>query len=139
DVLLTYLGPQAEVVTGASSGGGIGLGTWNFVDEPVTKFVLRGHYNISAYPDVKFNETWEVLRKKLLEIPGVKGAQLEPVNEDEKTQKPDTKVFEAKIFLQDDSKPLTAVVSDTPAADPRAKAGPKEIPSTPAKTAKPAN
>jgi len=131
DVLLTALGPNTDGVAGATAGGGVGLGSWNFIDEPVTRLVLRGHYTLAAYPDVKFNEAWEGMRKKLLEIPGVKGAQLEPVNDEDKDKmKPDTKIFEAKIFLHDDTKPLAAAVAKTPAAKPDGKtAAPAATPS----------
>lgn len=106
DILLTYLGPPGD--NADRQQGGMGMGNWA-VDEPVKQYVIRGHYEAEKYPDVAFNEAWEQLRRKLLEIPGVRGAEVEPVMEEDATLKAGTKVFQAKVFLQDDSEPPKVV------------------------------
>ncbi len=129
DILLTYLGPPDPGNSGAGTTGGIGVGTWA-IDEPIKQFVMRGHYEAEKYPDVAFNEAWETLRGKLLEIPGVRGAEVEPVLEEDATLKPGTKVFQAKVFLQDDSEPPKVVQLDpNNPATPKA----KKPPTTPKK------
>jgi len=112
DVMFTYLGPATEKEAG---GGGAGAGNWQAVDEPETKFVAIGHYTADTYPGVKFNDAYGELRRKLLEVPGVKIVEMEPVPDEERAASPGAKLFQFRMYLQDDSKPPTVSTGVAPA------------------------
>ena len=84
NVLLTYLGPANEGPQ-TNIGGGP---TMHISDEAMREFILKGHYETEAYPGVKFNEAWEGMRTKLLQIPGVKTAELQPLSEEADPTRP---------------------------------------------------
>jgi len=120
DIMYTYLGPAKRDDMG---GPGLGGASWDAVDEPVREFSAIGYYEVEAYPGVKFNETWEVLRKKLLEVPGVKIVEKEMVPDEEKPAKQGTKLFQFKIYLQDDKEP-PRVLGALPGPAPKAGTAP---------------
>ncbi|MCY3020610.1 MAG: pilus assembly protein PilM [Planctomycetota bacterium] len=127
DIVLTYLGPASD--REANVGAGAGVGNWS-IDEPVREFMMVGHYEVEAYPGIKFHEAWGKVRAKLLEIPGVRAAELELQADEEKASRPGSKPFQAKIFLQDDSRQPAV----TPLAVPKGGKGP----ATPEKAGPPA-
>jgi len=102
DIMYTYLGPARKEDAG---GPGVAGAAWDAVDEPVREFSAIGYYDAEVYPGVKFNEVWEGLRKKLLEVPGVKIVEKENVLDEEKAPRAGSKLFQFKIYLQDDKEP----------------------------------
>ncbi|MGD0091149.1 MAG: pilus assembly protein PilM, partial [Planctomycetota bacterium] len=129
DIMYTYLGPGKE---GEGAAGGPAGGTWDAADEPIREFIAKGYYTINTYPGAKFNDEWEkTVRKKLLEVPGVRIVQMETVPEDERAPRPDTKLFQFRIYLQDDKKPPKLFGAAPPpakkAAAPQAAPGPLKL------------
>jgi len=114
DITLSYVGPNIE--TAGAGSGGPGLGSWNTAEEAVREYIVRGSYDPEAYPGTKFNEAWDVMRKKLLEVPGVTKAELEPLSESDAMAKAGVRQFQLNIGLQDSHKPLLPVKSAAPAA-----------------------
>jgi type IV pilus assembly protein PilM len=109
DVMLNYFGPPSE-----------GSG-WTASEEAPRKLEVRGVYDPAAYPGTKFNEAFEVLRQKLLTVPGVAEAENENLTDsDARTGQGVRFVF--KLSLQDPAKPLKAAVVAPPASAPAAAA-----------------
>ena len=105
DISLLYVGPPDAAHDARDSG-------------PMRHFVVRGNYEQSVYPDTKFNEAWDAMRKKLLEVPGITKAELEP-SADSETLRPGLKAFQLNIFLED---PGTAAASTGGKTIPASKA-----------------
>ncbi|HEY3321146.1 MAG TPA: pilus assembly protein PilM [Planctomycetota bacterium] len=128
NIMLTYFGPPSDVVDAAGAGAGrvgMGMGTWTAVDEPVKNFLMRGYYQASDYPEAKLRDAWDGLRKKLLEIPGITSAGVDMMADEEGPVRSGLKTFQARISLQDESKPLAVFEAGTGAA-------PRTAPKTPA-------
>ena len=104
DTQLVYFGPENESAAG---------GMISAADEAVRDLIVRGHYDTETYPGTKFYDTYEILRKKLLEIPGVADATL--LDKNETNPKPGEKEFEFRVKLQEPSKPLVAINAPPPA------------------------
>src|SRR5207302_10722816 len=69
DTQVTFFGPSSEAAASGRSGreGGEELNPSDLVRD----IVVRGQYDTDTYPGTKFNDAFEVMRKKLLDIPGV--------------------------------------------------------------------
>jgi len=114
DVNLAYFGPDAdssnsgEGPRGPLGGGGPGYGAWPAGDDGVRKFVVKGTYDSDLYSGTKFNEAWEVMRQKLMSVPGLVTAENEPLPESESAQRPGVKGFQLNLTVVDPSRPLLA-------------------------------
>ena len=109
DTQIVFFGPSGE----APAGGGGGSLELNPSDV-VLNCIVRGHYDTDAYPGTKFNDAFEAMRKKLLEIPGLADVTW---GQDLPATKPGEKPFEFNVTLKDGSKQWAAV-SKTTAATP---------------------
>ena len=107
DTQVVFFGPTSEAHAGSS---GMSSGS----DEGVREITVEGHYDTDTYPGTKFQEVYDALRRKILEIPGVKDVRVEDKND--ANPKPGSKEFEFTVVLQDSSKPLKAVNAPAPAA-----------------------
>lgn len=103
-IMYTYIGPASDRDAGGAAGVAAG-GNWQAVDEPVREFAIKGHYDATVYPGTRFNEAWGGLRNKLLAVPGVKIVEWETIPDEERAAASGNKLFQFKIYLQDDSKP----------------------------------
>ncbi len=100
DAQVVFFGPTTEAHNNSG-------GSMSSPDEAVREVTVEGHYDTDVYPGTKFQDAYEILRKKLLEIPGISDVTF--VDKNDANPKPGSKEFEFKIMLQDNSKPLTAV------------------------------
>ena len=77
DVTLNYFGPAVEggVRPPAARRSEPGVAT----EDAARKFEMHGIYDPAAYPGAKFTEACEVLRQKILAVPGVVEAENEPL------------------------------------------------------------
>ena len=114
DVNLSYFGPgmdansSGEGPRGPLGGGGPGYGSWPTGDDGARRFVVKGTYDSEVYSGTKFNEAWEVMRQKLMTVPGLLAAENEPLPESEAAQNPTAKGFQLNLTVVDPSKPLLA-------------------------------
>jgi len=108
---LTYFGPEQDGQNMTSAA----LRGWAKDNEPQLRLSMIGYYDAELYPGTKFNDTWEILRQKLLEVPGVANAQVETSNEPTDGKARGTnQAFHVKLTLLDDSKAV--LENKTPAA-----------------------
>jgi len=112
----TYFGPEQDGQNMTSSG----LRSWAKDAEAQLKLSMIGFYDAEIYPGTKVNETWELLRQKLLEVPGVKSAERQNKNDDEtKNARGSNLPFHVNITLENDSVPvLESKAVAAPAASP---------------------
>ncbi|HYF49469.1 MAG TPA: pilus assembly protein PilM [Planctomycetota bacterium] len=129
DVNIAYFGPAMDLGSGDGprgplGGGGPGAGSWTTGDDGVREFIVKGTYDSDVYPGTKFNEAWEIMRQKLMAVPGVVKAENEPLPASEAAQRPGVLGFQLNLGVVDPSKPLLAKAppSDTknPVKEPKA-------------------
>jgi type IV pilus assembly protein PilM len=115
-VMIIYVGPRE----GGGGGGGI-----NAVGEDFMRDVyIRGHYDTDTYPGTKFDDAFDKLRQKLLEIPGITDVGREDITEVTRATgrgeaaKIGQKDFAFIVTIQDSSRPLAPAKQSTAAATP---------------------
>jgi type IV pilus assembly protein PilM len=133
----TYFGPEQDGQLASSSA----IRPWAKDGEPQLRLSILGNYDAEIYPGTKFNDTWEALRKKLLEVPGVRNAQLESSSETDPKASVTSTPFHVKILLDNDTKPVLLTKPDPADATKREKnerTAPAALQLTPAAPAAPA-
>lgn len=107
-VMIIYVGPREER---GATGGMTALS-----EEFLKDIYVRGHYDTDTYPGTKFDEAYDKLRQKLLEIPGITDVARDEVRAE--GVKVGQKDFAFTVSLQDSGKALAPGKMATAAAQP---------------------
>jgi type IV pilus assembly protein PilM len=94
-------------------------------DDFLRDIYVHGHYDTDTYPGTKFDDAFDKLRLKLLEIPGISDVAREDIRSE--NLKPGEKDFAFTVTLQEPSRPLTAskqATASAPAPNGVAQKGP---------------
>lgn len=105
--MIVEMGPRQQ---GNSGSGGVAPQGDDFLRD----IYIRGHYDTDTYPGTKFDEAFDKLRQKLLEITGITDVAREDIRAE--GLKVGQKDFAFTVTVQDSSRPLAASKQSTAAA-----------------------